>query len=774
MGTGISCGLRRGGRGHALLVVCVLIVAWTVFPASAITQPGPSNFGVSALDVFGTTPEVVSVWIDGREVGDSSNQIRGISTGRHAVTLKAVGYADYTANLTFEAGVPAELRNIRLRSTTATLEVKMVEPSVAEILIDGQLQGPTGGVLSGLAPGRRQVVLRAEGYRDQVKEIVLRAERASAISGVRLEALPAQLSVTVNIMGAEVLVDGRRVGRSSGGTDVFEVAPTAETLEVKRDGYVARSERLALQPAGAVAFEVELRRGKGREGSGFCPDGYVLIKPGNFTMGSPPSEDGHYGHFDGDCSDDADSYDEAEHSVTITRSFCMKATEVTQREWESVMGNNPSEFKNCGSNCPVEQVSWDDAVSYANALSRLEGLPECYSASTFVGLDCIGYRLPTEAEWEYSARAGTKRATYGAVGSIAWYEANSGGRTHQVGQKRPNAWGLYDMLGNVAEWTGDWFGAFGGPVFDPLGAPLGDARVSRGGAWYFYKRLARAADRMSDEPERRSSVLGFRLVRTWPSKLDAQAPANAVPAANGAAAGSEHCPKGYVRVASGAFTMGSPVSEIGHQEEEFQHRVTILRAFCMKATEVTQGEWETLMGSNPSAIINCGPNCPVEQVSWDEVVGYANAVSRRDGLPECYAGSSLTSIDCRGYRLPTEAEWEYAARAGSSGVTYGALASVAWYRENSGDRTHVVRRGQPNAWGLYDMLGNVWEWTDDRSDGYSGHMLAPSRAIEASQRVARGGSWNTDGITVRVAYRRVVSTDERSSDIGFRLVQTAH
>ena len=220
-------------------------------------------------------------------------------------------------------------------------------------------------------------------------------------------------------------------------------------------------------------------------------------------MGSPNSEEDH---------DD----DETQHSVTITRAYCMKATEVTQGEWQAVMGSNQSKFTNCGANCPVEQVSWEDAVGYANALSRREGLPECYAGSTFTGLGCRGYRLPTEAEWEYAARAGTTGSRYGNLDSVAWYDENSGSATHPVGQKQPNAWGLYDMLGNVWEWTGDWYAAYAGSASDPLGAGAGSIRVIRGGSWVGDARYARAANRGRGTPGNRSSILGFRLSRTAP------------------------------------------------------------------------------------------------------------------------------------------------------------------------------------------------------------------------------------------------------------------
>ena len=240
-----------------------------------------------------------------------------------------------------------------------------------------------------------------------------------------------------------------------------------------------------------------------------CPAGYVRIAPGTFLMGSPTGEEGH-------------EDDEFQHSVTITRAYCMKATEVTQGEWQAVMGSNTSEFKNCGANCPVEQVNWDDAVGYANGLSRREGLPECYAGSTLTGLDCRGYRLPTEAEWEYAARAGTTAATYGNLGSVAWVSTisfsndKSKSTTHPVGQKLPNAWGLYDMLGNVWEWTGDWKGTYPASVTDPTGAPSGARRVFRGGSWEWLDIFTRVATRGSNAPDFRDHDLGFRLVKTAP------------------------------------------------------------------------------------------------------------------------------------------------------------------------------------------------------------------------------------------------------------------
>ena len=475
------------------------------------TRAQPARVRMSALEVNEPTPPVVSVWIDGKEAGTSENQITRVPAGRHSVTLKATGYFDHTEQLTFAAGLPTELRQVRLRKTTATLRVEMMEPAVATVFIGGRERGTTANPLAGIAPGEVEVVLRAEGYRERRERVTFEADKETVLASSRLQALTATLTVTANILGAEIVVDGAVVETTTGEADAIEVAPNAKRLEVRRSGYTPLSWRLSLRPGVKAEVIANLSRvqvspaapaaGESSGATGGCPAGYVRIAPGTFTMGSPMGEEGH---------DD----DETQHRVTITRGYCMKATEVTQGEWQAVMGSNPSKFTNCGANCPVEQVSWDDAVGYANALSRREGLPECYSGSTFAGLGCTGYRLPTEAEWEYAARAGTTGARYGNLDSVAWYDQNARGTPHPVRQKQPNAWGLYDMLGNVWEWTGDWNDAYPATVTDPTGPARGPSRVFRGGSWYNFARCARAAFRYYDSPGNRGNNLGFRLVRT--------------------------------------------------------------------------------------------------------------------------------------------------------------------------------------------------------------------------------------------------------------------
>jgi formylglycine-generating enzyme required for sulfatase activity len=208
---------------------------------------------------------------------------------------------------------------------------------------------------------------------------------------------------------------------------------------------------------------------------------YVWIPPGTFQMGCLAGDRG--------CFSD----EKPAHPVTITKGFWLGQTSVTQPAYQRVTGNNPSHFR--GEQLPVETVSWSQAKVYCEA---------------------VGGRLPTEAEWEYAARAGSDAPRYGDLNAIAWYRDNSNGKTHEVGQKQANQWGLYDMLGNVWEWVGDWYDETyyaKSTLLDPTGAPSGKHRVVRGGSWNVVPRNLRSSDRFKVEPALSYNGLGFRCVQ---------------------------------------------------------------------------------------------------------------------------------------------------------------------------------------------------------------------------------------------------------------------
>ena len=266
-----------------------------------------------------------------------------------------------------------------------------------------------------------------------------------------------------------------------------------------------------------------------------------------------------------------------------------------------------------------------------------------------------------------------------------------------------------------------------------------------------------------------------------------------------------------VGIPAGSFTMGSPSSEKGRDDDETQHRVTFTKGFLMGKTEVTQGLWRSAMGSNPSVkdykgVSLVGDSLPVQNVDWCDAVAFANKLSARDGLSAAYSGvdqcktSKGISVDwdrsSDGYRLPTEAEWEYAARAGehrlfSGAESYekvcgvgnvsdlGAKAKFSWsddWSTQCSDRHHAlapVGAYSANGWGVHDMTGNVWEWCWDWKADYSGTSTDPVGPQSGTYRVYRGGSWGSIPRNARVANRFRSTPDIRNRDLGLRLVRTS-
>lgn len=474
---------------------------------------------------------------------------------------------------------------------------------------------------------------------------------------------------------------------------------------------------------------------------------FVWCPPGSFQMGSPPTEEGRL-----DIEGPA-------RRVSLSRGFLMARYEITQGQYEAVMGANPSFFKG-DPNRPVERVRWFDAVNFCERLTARERaagrLPQGYV-----------YRLPTEAEWEYACRAGvTERFSWGSaadeatVKAYAWYDKNARANAwtsphaetegpQPVGTKLPNLWGsqprgggttfqwgLHDMAGNVSEWCLDWEGPYSdGAVSDPQGPPAGAKRIVRGGNWSVEAAALRSAFRGSADPSSATADTGFRIVLG--------------PVAN---------PR-LVWISPGTFTLGSPACvEHRDADESPQTLVTLTHGFWMNKYETTQGEYAALMANNPS-MFQGDPNRPVENVRWDEALTYCDRLTERERAAGRLPPGHV-------YRLPTEVEWEYTCRAGTTTLfSFGLdpcftgwteyvtlMNEHAWTAHNSGTpahpegETHPVGLKQPNPWGLYDMHGNVWEQTLDWYGWYPGGSILYGPVSppwkETWYTCLRGGAWH--------------------------------
>jgi formylglycine-generating enzyme required for sulfatase activity len=486
-----------------------------------------------------------------------------------------------------------------------------------------------------------------------------------------------------------------------------------------------------------------------------------------------------------DSDSDAGSNEKPQHKVRITKPFYLGVYEVTQAEYEKVMVENPSYDKRATN--PVEMVSWAEATEFCKRLSATEGK---------------AYHLPTEAEWEYACRAGTTtQYSFGddevSLGEYAWYTNNATMKTHAVGEKKGNAWGLHDMHGNVWEWCQDWYAGdyyANSPTDDPQGPSSGASyRVVRGGCWIDSAWSSRSAFRYRIEARNRYERLGFRVAAVPPGgqpsssgmirgaekpQPDAKAATEKAVAAQKECSQRLRLPVEITNsidmklklIPAGEFLMGSPESEEGHRDNQHQHPVRITKSFYLGVYEVTQSGWKEVMGTEPWSgrpYVKEGSEYPATHISWDDAVKFCKKLSGKEG---------------RTYRLPTEAEWEYACRADSKtpysfGVESSELGTHAWYGGNDGnckdeEHAHEVGRKRANAFGLYDMHGNVWEWCQDwySRDYYRDSPTDdPPGPEQASSRVVRGGCWRSDAWFCRAASRLGFRPQSRWSDLGFRV-----
>lgn len=452
------------------------------------TEPVDAGGNFYALTV---NPQNAVVTIDGiqQTVSTDGEYSAMLPYGSHTYKVEAGGYISKSGSFTISSSDMTPI-NVSLVSAMATVSVTCPTPAVS-LYVDKKSVGMAPWTGS-LKEGMHLIEAKKDGYRSQQRTINLSQQQRLDVAFAELAAIQGNLSVNYKPFGADVFIDGKKVGQSP---RVFNgILVGSHKVEIKKDGYGTDSKTVSILEGQTASLSGVLATHTSSSGNTITipvKDGIsidmVRVEAGTFTMGATAE------------MKDPFSDEKPTHGVTLANDYYIGKYEVTQALWKAVMGNNPSNFK--GDNLPVEMVSWDNCQEFISKLNRITG-------KTF--------RLPTETEWEYAARGGKKSRGYQYSGSnnlseVAWYKENSGYKTHAVGTKQANELGIYDMSGNVLEWCQDWSDYYNSSSqVNPTGANSGSCRVFRGGNWLYNASSCRSSARNHCTPDGR--ICGLRLV----------------------------------------------------------------------------------------------------------------------------------------------------------------------------------------------------------------------------------------------------------------------
>ena len=457
-------------------------------------------------------PQGAKVFLDGEDTGKVTPCTIGeIASGRCDIRLRLKDYAPASQSVTVTEGMTASV-NVTLEARFAHVTINSL-PGAA-IKVNGAEVG-SGSYSNNMAEGIYDIEASLAGHRPVTKQIEVIVGVPQTIE-LRPTPIYGMLDVNSNPMGANITINGKSYGDTP--TSIENLLVGDYDVVLTKPGYASVSQRVTVSENASASVDVKMQKGEMKNSQidesalsvsaiNLTPNWSASVTPSQravleklianmvkvegstFTMGATPEQ-----------GNDAYEYERPAHQVTLS-DYYIGRYEVTQKEWQAVMGDNPSKFY--GDNLPVDYVSWNDCQDFINKLNQLTGLK---------------FRLPTEAEWEFAARGGKQSKSYKYSGSdnaknIAWYEKNSGSKPHQVGTKEPNELGIYDMSGNVGEWCGDWYGRYSSSAqTNPTGPSSGSARVLRGGSWYLYASNCRVSFRGSGDPLGRFYASGFRVV----------------------------------------------------------------------------------------------------------------------------------------------------------------------------------------------------------------------------------------------------------------------
>lgn len=476
-----------------------------------LVKPNGQNDPVDAGGNFyaiSVQPKDAKVTVDGvlQESLSDGEYSAMLPYGTHTYKVEAGGYISKSGSFSVSSGDMAPI-SVSLVPALATVSVTCPTPAVS-LYIDKKSVGnvPWSGSLK---EGMHLVEVKKNGYRSQQKTIQLSQQQKLDVVFGELVAILGNLSVNYKPFGADVYVDGKKLGQSP---RVFNgLLVGNHQVEMRKDGYTTDKKSVTISEGQTMSISGTLSSNTASSSNGYASSSslssgnneiaipvkngisieMVKVEAGTFMMGATSEME------EGIATDN----EKPVHQVTLTKDYYMGKYEVTQALWKAVMGRIPSFFE--GDNLPVEWVSWNDCQKFISKLNKMTGRR---------------FRLPTEAEWEYAARGGKKSRGYQYSGSsnisdVAWYDGNSGSKTHPVGTKQANELGIYDMSGNVYEWCQDSYVSYvSASQTNPTGAVSGAFRVGRGGGWNCIARGCRSAFRYGYAPDDRDSYLGLRLV----------------------------------------------------------------------------------------------------------------------------------------------------------------------------------------------------------------------------------------------------------------------
>ena len=772
----------------------VMVSEGTIIPLNFTLIP---NFAEITI----TSAADASIYINNQKKGTGSWQGR-LSAAIYSIEAQKKGYTPAKKDIELAAG---DKQTIDLQPIPIYGSMDLVTvPTGASILLNGKPYDKTPNTIKNLIIGEYDVQISLPGYSTVSKKVTVNEGKSTELSETLTKG--GSVSINSNPKGAVLFIDNVEAGVTPyKGSLTFG----NHILRIEKNGKKSEKQITLTQEGGKNSFLLSFANF-----ANFAETvnniGFEMIKisGGTFSMGGS-------------------NVDEKPLQAITISNFYLGKTELTQALWKSVMGNIPSNFK--GDNLPVEQISWEDAQSFLEKLNKISGK---------------AYRLPTEAEWEYAASvnpggpatnpeakfkwAGTSNAD--SLGTYGWFLGNAQNTTHAVGSKQANVLGLYDMSGNVSEWCKDWYGPYGGELLiNPSGPASGKERVIRGGSWNKGSDNCRTVKRNNTIPGTRVNSVGFRLamdeiadrspeqndsisnlqevvIKSLPSGANLLIDKNLAGTTpyEGSLAPGNHFVEleldgkkalKMINVSKSDSPINVEVSFIRSFTETIKGigfrmaevhggslepvkidsntdfkklQDKILSDFYLCDMEVTQILWTTLMGNNPSNAK--GYNLPVEQVNWRDVHEFIQ---------------KLNQITGKAYRLPTVAEWQYAAsvrgdpnadiRTKWAGTDMESeLGKFAWFKDNSQNTTNPVGTKQPNALGLYDMTGNVWEMcVDSAVNKKEGNVNIDNPSSGPSLFIC-GGGFSSGPDNLYVINRSKYMPEDKLFNLGFRLALTSN